>query len=165
MKYVCDEMLKKLARWLRIIGYDVVSPSGVEDRELARKSMDEGRILLTRDKDLANMRDVDSLLIRSKELEDQLEEVFQSFPPDDHPPKKTRCPVCNGDLEVINKDSIKKFEEGREIPPKVFEKQRIFFKCKECGKYYWVGKHWEKIKMVLNRYSLDPLKTLIQTGT
>jgi uncharacterized protein with PIN domain len=53
VKILCDHMLGSLAKWLRLLGYDTVYPAPLEDRAMAAKAYDEGRVLLTRDKDLA----------------------------------------------------------------------------------------------------------------
>ena len=165
LRYLCDEMLKKLSRWLRIAGYDVISPSNITDKSMARLSKEQNRILLTRDRDLANMKDVDSLLIRNKDLESQLEEIFNEFPPDVFPPGKTRCPLCNSNLELISRSEIDQAVVGVEIPEGVYERKDLFFRCSRCGKYYWIGKHWDRIGSVLGRYSIDPLSELKITGT
>ena len=155
VSYLCDEMLRKLARWLRIAGYDVISPVGLTDRELYRISVSNMRVLLTRDRDLSNMKGIESLLIISDDLVTQLREVFDSYPVKDNPPGKSRCPACNGDLVSIRKADLSR-EDEELIPPGVLEKQSIFLICSGCSKVYWYGKHWEKITSILGEYGLIP---------
>ncbi|MGA1820910.1 MAG: Mut7-C RNAse domain-containing protein [Thermoplasmatota archaeon] len=155
VSYLCDEMLSKLARWLRMAGYDVISPRGLTDRELNQISVSEGRVLLTRDRDLSNMKGIESLLVRSDDLVTQLAEVFESYPVNDNPPGKSRCPVCNGELVSIRKSDLERKDEMN-IPTKVMENQSLFLICSECSKIYWYGTHWEGITSILKEHGLMP---------
>lgn len=153
--YLCDEMLQKMARWLRIAGYNVISPKGQTDRELARMAADEGRVLLTRDRDLSNMKGIESLLIRSDDLETQMREVFDRYPPGGNPPGKSRCPLCNGELISFKKTDLPD-EIIIEIPPMVYENHVLFLWCSGCAKPFWFGSHWKGIGSILGSYGLNP---------
>ncbi len=119
MKFLCDFMLSRLGRWLRILGYDTKIATGKDDDKLLEELAElEGRVLLTKDKN------VKGFLIRSDELLDQLVEVFSRFGLEPGFPEKSRCSVCNGELE------------------RILDKWR----CKQCGKVYWEGSHWLRIK-------------------
>ncbi|MDI3502447.1 MAG: uncharacterized protein PWR13_803 [Archaeoglobi archaeon] len=122
-KFVADEMLGKLARWMRIFGCDVSEVRG--DDELLEEAK-KGRILLTRDRELyrrALLMKLDAYLLSSDELEEQLFEVFSNFNLRTDEPE--RCTVCNGLLEEV---------EGER------------WRCRECGKEYWIGSHWKGIE-------------------
>jgi uncharacterized protein with PIN domain len=157
VSYICDEMLQKLARWLRIAGYDVLSPRDLTDAEIADMAIEQGRVLLTRDKDLARMKGPCSLRILSEDLDKQLEEVFRIYSPRVYTPENSRCPVCNGTLEVINREKVDNAAIFNGIPEKVIGYHDVFFRCRECGKIYWIGKHWDRIKDLLSRFGIDPI--------
>jgi|Deesub1362B_J571_1020462.scaffolds.fasta_scaffold00308_23 hypothetical protein len=121
-KFVADEMLIKLARWMRIFGYDV---SEVKGDEKLLKEAEKGRILLTRDRELfkkARLRGLSVYFVNSDQIDEQLYEVFYHFKL--KPEEPERCTICNGELEE---------KGGRWI-------------CKLCGKEYWIGSHWKGIE-------------------
>ncbi|MEW6681245.1 MAG: Mut7-C RNAse domain-containing protein [bacterium] len=144
MKFILDDMLGKLARWLRIMGYDTKYCNRILDEELIKQAKEEERILLTRDRVLAERMVVPCLLIKSGDIEDQLKQVIKRFSLDTEN-IFTRCPSCNGELEEIEKERA-----YHNVPEIVFSRYADFSICKGCGKYYWKGNHWEKIKESLN---------------
>ncbi|BAT72125.1 conserved hypothetical protein [Thermosulfidibacter takaii ABI70S6] len=137
MKFVADVMLGKLARFLRMMGQDVLYFDKAEDEFLLYTCKETNRTLLTRDKELHNAArsvKVDSVLLASNYVKEQLRELLD---------KKTlklakpsRCIVCNGLL-------VKKGPEDVEglIPEFVLHKNREFWMCSRCGKVYWDGSH------------------------
>jgi hypothetical protein len=140
-RFLCDAMLGSLARWLRFFGFDTLFPEpGPEDLELARMARDEGRWLLTRDRELAAVGPR-SVLIRSEGLEDQLAEVFSRL---GLRPEATlenaRCSECNGDLEEVTREDV-----SRVVPPHVLETAPRFRRCAGCGRVYWPGTHSDRI--------------------
>ncbi|MGI6210058.1 MAG: Mut7-C RNAse domain-containing protein, partial [Anaerolineae bacterium] len=76
--FIADAMLGKLARWLRLAGYDTIYDAALDDRELARRARESGRILLTRDRELAGRRGVRAYLVQSEQVQEQLEEVLRA---------------------------------------------------------------------------------------
>lgn len=145
MKFILDDMLGRLARWIRIMGYDAKYANRISDDEIIEQAKDEGRILLTRDKLLVKRFAVPSLLIKSEDIESQLNYVIKRFNLDI---KNifTRCPSCNGELKEIEKEKV-----YNNVPPIVFSRYDNFSICKACSKYYWKGHHWEKIKETLSK--------------
>jgi len=155
MKFLADQMLGKLTRWLRMAGHDVVyagelrAPSPEEDLHLLGKAKEEGRILLTRDVELhrkALRKGIRSLLIRGITISSQLREVsVECRERIEINPERSRCPLCNGRLER------KEVAEVRDLlPPKVARSSRPFWRCSTCGKVYWRGRHWEGILRTLS---------------
>lgn len=145
MKFILDDMLGKLARWIRIMGYDAKYFHKISDDELIKQAKDEGRILLTRDRSLAKRFAVSCLLIKTQDIESQLNYVIKRFGLDINN-IFTRCPSCNGKLEEIEKEKV-----YNNVPDFVFSSYDNFSICKACLKYYWKGPHWEKIKESLNK--------------
>lgn len=157
-KFVCDEMLKKLARWLRILGFDTTDPSVEDDHELVVVSNEEKRILLTRDKDLSRMNNVEAIRIFSDDLDEQLAQILDLFPPSEYHVQCTRCPTCNGGLgvrmtQIIDKDG----EDQLDVPPDIVRRYDRIFICEGCRKAYWTGSHWEQILNRLERIGVTPL--------
>ncbi|MEW6679564.1 MAG: Mut7-C RNAse domain-containing protein [bacterium] len=144
MKFILDDMLGKLARWLRIMGYDAKYCRKISDDEVIKQAKEERRILLTRDRLLVKRFAVTSLLIKSENIENQLKQVIKRFNLDIKD-IFTRCPSCNGILEGIEKEKA-----YHNVPDIVFSCYDNFSLCTLCGKYYWRGNHWEKIKESLN---------------
>lgn len=137
--FIADAMLGKLARWLRLAGYDTIYDATLDDRELARQSRESGRILLTRDRELAGRRGVRAYLVQSEQVQEQLEEVLRAAGADGRglPP---RCPVCNGPMVDVEREQVR----GR-VPAHVWSEQPAFRMCERCGRIYWSGSHWEGI--------------------
>ncbi len=128
-------MLGRLAKWLRLLGYDTAYENDATDDEMARRARAERRVLLTRDRELASRRGLQTLLIRSLQLEQQVAEVEEALgPPPD--PSLSRCSVCNVVLEDISPD-----EAADRVPPYILERHAEFRYCSGCGRVYWSGSH------------------------
>ncbi len=133
-----DAMLGKLARWLRLLGYDAAY-SQEDDALLAHRARAEGRILITRDHGLARRRGLRLILLESQDLQAQLREVWPQLPPlpPDTPP---RCMVCNVPLHPLAHHDAVPF-----VPPYIAAHHRHFEQCPQCGRVYWQGTHWKRI--------------------
>lgn len=148
MKFLCDDMLGKLARWLRILGYDVEYCPEVPDGELIHRALYGRRVLLTRDRGLVQRKSVRSfLLVRAERLEEQLREVVGAFRLSvDLERIFSRCVVCNSPTEPIPKEEAR----GR-VPPFVWETQEEFTQCPDCGKIYWKATHYARARARLKK--------------
>jgi len=138
--FLADAMLGRLAKWLRILGYDTLYGVHWDDNELARRSRAEGRVLLTRDGELARRRGLRVLFIHQQELEPQLAEVLAAYPP---PPEGlfSRCPECNAPLQDVPKEAARE-----QVPPYVYQTQARFRRCPQCLRLYWQGTHWQRMR-------------------
>jgi uncharacterized protein with PIN domain len=132
-------MLGTLAKWLRLLGFDVIDPGPVSDGEIREIAAKEGRVLLTRDKELSGTKKVQALYVGSVDLEEQLRFTISELDLKATDPM-SRCSLCNSTVEKVDKSSV----EGK-VPNGVFERQEDFWYCSECSKYYWQGSHWDKI--------------------
>lgn len=138
--FLADAMLGKLARWIRICGFDTCyADSTMSDTDILDKVEKSGRILITRDRELS-MRSACSFLIRSDISDDQLLEFFRKYSPQ---PSKffTRCTVCNGKL-----DPVKPPYDGLAVPESVAERGLDIYVCGNCHKIYWDGTHRKSIE-------------------
>ncbi len=143
MRFIADMMLGRLARWLRLYGYDTLY--GIEDDgEIIRTALQDGRTILTRDSGLAGRAKklgVHVILLSSNALECQVEELKQQgikfrelFP------ANARCPKCNGLIKRVEREQIR-----NKVPMGVYEKYDEFYICTKCGQIYWPGRQWEEM--------------------
>jgi uncharacterized protein with PIN domain len=142
-------MLGTLAKWLRILGYDCVFDTSLNDHQLVRLARAEDRMLLTRDTELARRRGLCVMLIEAEVLDDQIRQVLDSL---DLAPQRSRsrCSICNERLEPLDhKDAAAR------VPPYVAQTQRLFRACPACGRVYWPGTHWRKIDQRLAEFDSD----------
>lgn len=141
VRFFADSMLGKLARWMRVLGYDVEYEREIDDAELVRRAIKEDRIILTRDTLLVKRRRARgrSFFIESDYIGDQLKRVALRFKTGPES-ALTRCLRCNAILEDVTKEAV----EGK-VPPYVFKTQERFSICFACGRIYWAGTHKEKM--------------------
>jgi uncharacterized protein with PIN domain len=141
-KFLVDCMLGKLAKWLRILGFDTAYYSDISDAELINSAIIEKRILLTRDRMLARRKDIDSsLLIESETPFEQLKQVLEHFASNGITVKIfSRCLECNTPLKTIEKKQV----EGK-VPPFVFKTQEHFAYCPRCERIFWRGTHIDNV--------------------
>ncbi|VVB69424.1 Mut7-C RNAse domain protein [uncultured archaeon] len=133
-RFLVDQMLLRLGRWLRLLGMDVANPENASDSELLRKSIKEKRVLVTRDKrlvDACRSLQGECILIRASRLEEQLREMAQRGVPLALNPQ--RCTLCNSALQKV--DSAKK----------------ATWRCEGCKKIYWEGSHWINMEKMLEK--------------
>lgn len=143
-KFVVDQMLGRLAKWLRVLGFDTLYSTSLDDPDLARLALAEDRILLTRDTQLARRRRLRCLLVRSDDPREQLRQVVEELCLPLPAEPLTRCLRCNELLADVDKT----FVEAR-LPPYVRLTQEHFRRCAACGRVYWRGTHWERMHRAL----------------
>ncbi len=140
-KFISDDMLGKLSRRLRILGYDSTYISGVPDFEYIKRAREEGRTLLTRDTFLAEESGIETLLIKYTEILDQLKQVLKDLSLKIDPKLMFgRCSICNIEIDPIEKEKVK----GK-VPEKVYEDYYEFHICPKCKRIYWKGSHYDKM--------------------
>jgi len=130
-------MLGSLARWIRMMGYDCRYEKALEDSDIINLAKDEGRRILTRDRDLAERGN--GLFIDSTSLDDQLKIVSEEYNLRFNQ-EEMRCSVCNGSLVRIDKKAA-----ADSVPEKSLAHATSFWKCDSCRKVYWDGTHWNGI--------------------
>lgn len=147
MKYLADEMLGKLCKWLRFLGYDTEYFSGGTDAELLLKGRLEERMILTRDSRLFN--DVKNkgnavCFIKFDGLKEQLLQIKNEFNIKDLSGRFRRCSVCNKLLEEADREFVKKL-----VPPYILQTKDEFRYCSNCRKVYWKGSHSKHINEII----------------
>ena len=140
MRFAADRMLGKLAKWLRLLGYDTVY-SNYFTREEFLALADEGRVLLTRNTTLTGKVAQDHFVfVEDNDPKAQLQEVVCQLGLKPKPDRFfTRCTVCNGTLESVEAKSV----YGR-VPDYVWTAHDRFSRCNACGRIYWPGSHMER---------------------
>ncbi|MEM4469791.1 MAG: Mut7-C RNAse domain-containing protein, partial [Desulfurococcaceae archaeon] len=144
-RFIVDNMLGTVARWLRILGYDTVYDKKAEDWQVLRRAELEKRVIVTRDRALHNKAiklGLKSILLWEDGMADRLAHVavvtgirlsvdFQ----------RTRCPEDNTPLVKVDKEKVKE-----KVPLNVYKLHGDFWECPRCGKVYWIGSHWRMIE-------------------
>jgi uncharacterized protein with PIN domain len=156
--FVADAMLGKLVGWLRVMGIDVVYDPHTTDAHLLRCAEREGRVLLTRDRGLANRRGpARRLLIESAYYHEQVAEVVRAFKLAGKTTVFSRCIRCNTSLRSVSRD----FVAGK-VPAYVFATQMTFKTCDTCNRLYWSGTHRDNMLRQLRTMLGDLLPTALE---
>lgn len=151
MKFIADVMLGRLARWLRILGYDTLYDSNYTDDELFFKAHQERRILLTRDSDLAaRMNPEFCFFITESSVREQVRQVVKQFQLNTEEFVFTRCTLCNEPIKPLSKE----LAEGR-VPEFVYHSSQEFYYCEHCDKIYWAGSHIKQVRELLAKLSVE----------
>ncbi|HEB12717.1 MAG TPA: hypothetical protein ENI11_03460 [Actinobacteria bacterium] len=143
-KFICDMMLGRLSKWLKILGYDTLYFREITDAKLLRYARDENRLLLTRDTRLMERRpirvgQVQAILIADDNWRAQLSQVAGELNLVAQP--VPRCAKCNARLRPVGRESVK-----NHVPPYVWKSQRSFTRCPKCAQIFWQATHWDNIK-------------------
>jgi uncharacterized protein with PIN domain len=147
MKFIVDCMLGKLAKWLRILGFDAVYLNKAEDRDLLLLARREKRILLTKDQELLlAAAGLPSLFIESDNWQEQLAQVLDAYRLRDRAKPHSRCLACNIELKRIPKRLARNL-----VTPFVFEQATSFAICPSCGRVFWPGTHFEDMDLKIAR--------------
>lgn len=149
MKFVTDRMLGRLARWLRLFGYDTleIEKQDNEDDTLLALAETEGRILVSRDVLLigkAIKRGIRVYLVQSPEIMEQLREMQGEFGISTEP-QMDRCTLCNSIIRKVEPDEMELVRAKDYVYPDRIGSGTEFWLCDKCGQVYWQGKHWENI--------------------
>jgi len=136
-RFVVDVNLGRLARLLRVLGFDVRWSSDADDATLAEISLREQRILLTRDRGLLKRRAIThGLFVHSQQPEEQTLEVIKRLDLAERLAPLTRCVRCNGELAAVSKHEV--LDQLEPLTRQYYEE---FSRCTECGRIYWAGSH------------------------
>jgi len=144
-RFVLDGHLGTLARRLRLLGFDCAFSNDPADDGLVRISVDQQRILLTRDRGLLKRRAVThGYCLRSDLPTEQLGEVIVRFQLSGSMEPFTRCMACNGLLVRVDKAKI-----AHRLPPMTRHYYDDFHSCPDCGRDYWRGAHHERLQQIV----------------
>jgi uncharacterized protein with PIN domain len=140
-RFFADVHLGRLARHLRLLGFDTAYERHCDDAHLAATAAAEGRIILTRDGGLLKRNVVThGLFVRAPQPRAQLLEVARRLQLLSRFKPFTRCVACNGALTVVSKDAITTL-----VPERVWHSHERFVRCIRCARVYWAGTHHERL--------------------
>ena len=154
-RFIVDQNVGKLARWLRMMGYDTLLFDGSDDFQMVATARAEGRVILTKDSQIMRRRlitsgQIKAILINGDESETQMDQVIDSLDIDPRFRPFTICLECNQPLE----ERIKQEVEER-VPPNVFQTQNRYKECPACHRIYWQGTHWQAMTRKLEKFGKD----------
>ncbi len=148
MKFIVDCMLGKLAKWLKILGFDAVFFSKIEDDALLDIAQTENRILLTRDTGLIERtKKMNSLFIESENWRPQVEQVLDRFDLWKNVKPNSRCIECNVRIKDLPREKAKNL-----VTSFVFENADTFALCPECGRVFWRGTHLKDMETKIDDF-------------
>lgn len=150
MRFLLDGMLGKLARWLRMIGYETIYMNNSDDRDLLLIAKRDSLVLLTSDAELyrtAIARGTESFLVEGRTEPERLASLAERYGLSlSIDTTISRCPMCGWQLRATSKGDVEKV-----VPPATFKVYQTFWVCTnpECAKVYWQGSHWKRIEQTL----------------
>jgi len=149
-RFIVDAHLGKLARYLRMLGFDAAYERRFENSEIIDRSLSEKRIILTRSPELLkHNRVTHGCWVRHEDPLDQLLEVLRELDLSRQAKPFTRCMDCNGGIAEVEKAAI-----ADRIDPLILQRFSEFRQCRDCGKIYWKGSHHEHMARMINRMHL-----------
>jgi len=149
LKFLIDVHLGKLARLMRLMGFDCLYRNDYNDHEIAALAKDTNRIVLTRDRRLLRFSVIEhGYWLRSVHPDEQAIEVIRRFNMQDYIDSFNRCLECNGEIRSVSKESV-----INRLEPKTILFYEDFYKCENCGKVYWKGSHYDHMQDVLKEFT------------
>ncbi len=144
-RFIADTHLGGLARLLRMAGFDTLYDNGYRDERIAAIAASEGRIVLTRDRGLLMRREVaHGCYVRALKPAQQLREIFERLDLGRSARPFTLCLHCNAPLRTLGKSQAQ-----HKVPQRVFEHYDCFSTCDACGRVFWEGSHWARMRALL----------------
>lgn len=146
-RFVADVMLGRLAKWLRIAGFDVLYSNRFTDNELVALSKREDRVLLSRDTRLLARKSVKQFIfLESQDIHDQIRQIFAETRTARLSSLLTRCLSCNEPLVEATRESVRP-----SVPAFVFKTHLNFKSCPKCRKVFWAGSHRDSVLRTLEK--------------
>lgn len=137
VRFIADAHLGQLAKNLRMLGFDVLYRNDYSDAELARIAAEEGRIVLTRDRDLLIRKEiVHGCYLHALPCDEQIAEVIVRFKLAGVVRAFSRCLACNGVLRMVEKNAVE-----HKVPQHSRQYYERFYECEGCAQVYWEGSH------------------------
>ena len=151
-RFIVDNNVGKLVKWLRIMGYDTLFFGGSSDSGMIAIALNEDRVILTRDTQIMKRRVITSgqlkaILITSDEPELQMRQVIDTLNLNCQFRPFTLCLECNQPLVERSKEQVKDL-----VPPYVFQTQSQYVECPACHRIYWRGTHWQAMTKKLKKF-------------
>ena len=140
-------MLGTIAKKLRMFGFDCKYNYTMDDDELILTAKKQGRIIITKDSQLAKnavQHDIVTIKIDTHIEKEQLVEIAQKIGYKKFDLSYSRCSLCNGTLEETSKEKIQ-----NKVPPRIIQSIDKFWQCQKCLHIYWVGTHIRNMEKLI----------------
>jgi uncharacterized protein with PIN domain len=144
-KFILDVHLGKLARYLRLLGFDTLYRNDLQDAEIVRLAKQQHRIILTRDIGLLKNKSITrGYWLRATQPKQQIKEILLRFDLSKKAKPFSRCLECNGKIKLISKQLAEKI-----LPMKTHKYYKKFYRCNTCKRIYWEGSHYKKLQILV----------------
>jgi uncharacterized protein len=152
-RFIVDVNAGKLARWLRMMGYDTLFFDGPDDGIMVKLALAQGRTVITRDAEFMKRRAVSSgrvraLLVSGDIPAAQMQTAITELDLDKDYKPFTRCLECNAELTPRDKNDL-----TGSVPKRVYSMQNQYMQCPSCRRIYWRGTHWAAMKRKLDEFT------------
>jgi uncharacterized protein len=153
-RFIVDLNCGKLAKWLRMLGYDTKLFDHRDDKYLIHLALTENRIILSRDTQMMQRRiiaigELKALLVTNDDPLRQIQQVVKELGLNFGFKPFSLCLECNRPLEKVSKENVKD-----RVPPYVYQNQTQYVECPNCRRIYWQGTHWQamlkRLKELIN---------------
>jgi uncharacterized protein len=146
MRFIADAHLGGLAHLLRMTGFDTLYDNAYRDEEIERIAAEEKRIVLTRDRELLKRRTIThGCYVRTLRAAQQIRELFDRLDLASSARPFTLCLHCNAPLDAVEKTEI-----AERLPPNVCARYERFSTCNVCGRIFWEGTHWQRMRAMVD---------------
>ncbi len=151
IRFIVDHNVGKLAKWLRMMGYDSLFFNGNDDSHMVAQALAEGRVILTRDTEIMKRRVINNgrlkaVLIESEDPERQIQQLINTLNLSGQFRPFTICLECNECLVERSPEEVKD-----RVPPYVYKTHSQYMDCPACRRIYWRGTHWEAMMRKLQQ--------------
>jgi len=155
VKFIVDSNVGKLARWLRMMGYDALFYQDIDDDKMIKIALSQNRAVLTKDTQIMKRRVVTNgklkaLLITDDDPKIQLRQVVKQLGLSCKMRPFSLCLECNVNLVKRAKDEVRNL-----VPLHVFKTQDEYMECPVCHRIYWQGTHWEAMSKELEKFASE----------
>lgn len=152
IKFIVDLNAGKLAKWLRIIGYNALLFTDEDDGKMIKIALNENRVILTKDSQIMKRRLVASgklkaVLIEGDNPKTQLQQIANALDLDYRFKPFSVCLECNQNLIERRKDEISSM-----VPSYVLKTQSQYMECPSCHRVFWRGTHWQAMSQELEKF-------------
>jgi hypothetical protein len=153
LRFIVDLNVGRLARWLRMMGYDTLLFDHGEDYRMIRIALDQARIIITRDTRIMERRVITSgrlraILVNGDRPEKQMHQMMEHLPLNTDFRPFSLCLECNQPLVERSKEDV-----ADRVPPYVFQTQEQFVECPTCRRVFWKGTHWQAMTRKLRGFT------------
>jgi uncharacterized protein with PIN domain len=141
-RFILDVHLGKLAKFMRLLGFDTLYRNDYQDADIVNIALNEQRIVLTRDRRLLYFRHIShGYWVRAVKVKTQIDEVLRRFDLQGSIQPFARCLICNGVMMPVAKADVL-----QHLEPKTRLYYEVFRQCADCRRIYWEGSHIEDMR-------------------